>query len=223
MIILSNNTSINSKRNYAFGEEIANAITHFVFAIILLIATPLLAVLAYEQTGNALISWSFVIFTLSNFGMFVTSALYHSSEFDSKHRDVYKKLDHIFIYVAIAGTYTPLVITNIEGGLAIFCLVAQWGTVLFGVLYKTLKKDQSPKVSLTIYLLMGWMAIILIPQILATQNLALMFWMLTGGLFYTFGTIFFVMHHIKWMHSVWHIFVGLGSMSFLIAISFFAI
>lgn len=95
--------------------------------------------------------------------MFLVSTLYHAMNHHSSHKRVFRILDHIFIYFAIASSYTPVALCLIKGYQGIFILIVQWAMVLVGILYKSISIISLPKLSLTIYLVMGWTAILFFP------------------------------------------------------------
>lgn len=129
--------------------------------------------------------------------------------------------DHIFIYVAIAGTYTPIAISVIGGLHAVLILCVQWVMVLFGILYKSIAKNSMPKFSLMIYLVMGWSLIIFMPLFIKKAN-PLLFWLiLAGGILYSVGAAIYARKGFKYHHMVWHLFVFLGTLTHFIGICFF--
>lgn len=200
-------------------EEAANAITHGVMALLTILGIPVVAVNGYIE-GGTLFASTKSIFMMSMFGMFLTSCLYHSMPPSGIHKKVFRLLDHIFIYVAIAGSYTPMAIIVIGGWLGWSVVLFQWALVIFGALYKSLSKQAVPKVSLTFYLLMGWTAIVLLPSILRNAGFGLLITILAGGLFYSVGAVFYAMKGFKYHHMVWHILINLGAASHFIAIIF---
>ena len=121
------------------GEEIGNAVSHGVMSLLSLLALPFAAVWAYaHDPGGVLASVSVSVFVISIFLMFLASTLYHSMNPQSKHKEVFHILDHIFIYVAIAGSYTPIALSVIGGWQGVFITVLQWAMVIFGVFYNCL-------------------------------------------------------------------------------------
>lgn len=206
--------------NLSFGEEVANAITHGVASILVLIGLPTAAVIAYAK-GKTIDAVGVSIFCMSIFLMFLMSTFYHVMKSDTKHKFVMKRLDHIFIYVAIAGTYTPISISVIGGWQSIIILSIQWSMVLFGILYKCLSKKSIPKLSLGIYLIMGWSIVFFMPQFLKNANNVLISFIVAGGLLYTVGAIFYAKKGFKYFHMVWHLFVFLGALMHFIGICFF--
>ena len=132
------------------GEEIANTLSHGVMACATLAALPFAAVWAYaHDTEPVLAAVSVSVFVISIFLMFLASTLYHSMNPQSRHKEVFHILDHIFIYVAIAGSYTPIALSVIGGWQGIVIAVVQWAMVLFGIFYKSLSRRSIPAVTLT--------------------------------------------------------------------------
>lgn len=208
------------KYEYSFGEEIANATSHGPMAALALLALPYVAVKAYIK-GGVLDSVGVSVFVISVFLMLLASTLYHSMSEGTRHKQIFKILDHIFIYVAIAGTYTPIALSIIGGWQGILITIIQWGMVLFGILYKSLSKKSIPKVSLTIYLVMGWTIIFFLPIFLAKSPVLLSVFITIGGVLYSMGAYFYAKKGFKYHHMVWHFFVNLGALSHFIGIVFF--
>ena len=205
---------------YTVGEEIGNSVSHGIMALVCLCGIAPVAIHAYLKNG-ALAATGTTIFMISLFMMFAASALYHSSAFDSKHRQVLQILDHIFIYFAIAGTYTPICLSVIGGWLGITVVIIQWIIVIFGILHNSLAKQKVPKVSLAIYLVMGWSIVIIAPMFLRKAELGLQLMVLAGGAFYSIGTYFYAKKDKIFYHTVWHFFVNLGAVSHFLGILLF--
>ena len=142
---------------------------------------------------------------------------------DSKHKAVFHKLDHIFIFVAIAGTYTPVALLVIGGWQGVFVTVLQWTAVLLGILYKTLARRSIPALSLTIYLVMGWTAIFFLPRLIRNASLPLLLLILLGGVLYTAGAIVYAKKGFRYHHLVWHLFIDLALLSHLAGIVFLSV
>ena len=153
--------------------------------------------------------------------MFLKSTLYHVMKDSTPHKRVFNILDHIFIYFAIAGSYTPVALYVIGGWQGIVIVVLQWVMVLFGIFYKSLAKKSIPKVSLTIYLVMGWTVLFFFPLFLKNANLLFIILIATGGLLYTLGAIFYAKIGFKYHHMVWHLCINLAAITHYIAIVFF--
>ena len=207
-------------RMYTFGEEVGNSVSHGVMAFATLGGIAPMAIRAYVHHGT-LAAVSASIFMCSLFLMFLSSTLYHSMTEDTKHRQVMQILDHIFIYVAIAGTYTPIALMVIGGWQGIVVASLQWAMVIFGVLYKSISKRRIPKVSLTIYLVMGWSVVFVAPMFIRNSSLGLQMLILGGGIFYSAGAYFYAKKGKRFFHMVWHFFVNLGAVCHFLAILWF--
>lgn len=206
-----------------FGEEIANTVSHGVMAILTLLLLPFAAVWSYTHAvGNNIESAVGVsIFVISIFLMFLCSTLYHAMHPQSKHKSIFHILDHIFIYVAIAGSYTPIALTVIGGWQGILIVALQWAMVLFGVFYKSLSKRSIPAVSLTIYLIMGWTVVFFFPLFLRNASTPLLVLIAIGGLFYTIGAWFYAKKGFRYHHLVWHLMINIAVCCHATAIVFF--
>lgn len=203
----------------SFKEEVFNCVTHGIMAIIMLILIPICAVYSYAMydTTRAI---GVSIFTICLFLMFMGSTLYHSMKYSSPQKAVFRILDHIFIYFAIAGSYTPIALSLIKGWEGALILVVQWSMVLIGILYKSIATNSLPKLSLTIYLVMGWTAVLFIPSLLRNANLTFLMLIVTGGIMYSIGAYFYAKKSMKYSHVIWHIFISLASICHFIAIVF---
>lgn len=205
-----------------YGEEVANSISHGIMAMLALFAIPFASVWAYLNSSyNALYSFSVSIFVISIFLMLLTSTLYHAMHPLSKHKAIFHILDHIFIYVAIAGSYTPVALLVIGGWQGVAITILQWAMVIFGVFYKSLSTRSIPAVSLTIYLIMAWTIIFFMPLLLRNASTMLIVLIGVGGLFYMLGAYFYAKKGFRHHHLVWHLFINLAVISHFIAIVFY--
>ena len=211
---------IKKARQYTFGEELGNAVSHGVMASIALGGMTPTAIHAYLR-GGALAAVSVSIFMCALFLMFLSSAIYHSMTFDTKQKQVMQILDHIFIYVAIAGSYTPIALSVIGGWQGIVVASLQWAMVIFGILYKSIAKRKIPKLSVAIYLVMGWSAIFVAPMLIRNAHLGLQLLLLGGGVFYSAGVYFYAKKEKRFFHMVWHFFVNLGAVCHFLGVLMF--
>ena len=207
----------------SFGEEVANSVSHGVMTILMLLALPFSAVWAYmhNPANSVLASVGVSIFVISIFLMFLCSTLYHSTLPESKHKAVFHILDHIMIYFAIAGSYTPVALCVIGGWQGVLIVVIQWVMVLFGIFYKSLSKRSIPSISLTIYLIMGWMIVIFFPLFWNNASTPLLALIGAGGIFYTLGAIFYAKKGFRYHHLVWHLLINLAVVCHFVGIVFF--
>ena len=207
-----------SKR-LSFGEEVANSITHAVGAVAMLVLLPITAIYSYHHYGmQAAVGMS--IFDISLFLMFMSSTIYHSMQYDSPQKFVLRIIDHSMIYIAIAGSYTPVALSLAGGWLGYLIIVLQWGATIFGILYKIFAKKINDKFSLFLYLLMGWLVVFIIPSIISKTGVVFWSLMLAGGLAYTIGAIFYARKR-PYDHMIWHLFILLACILQYIAIVHF--
>lgn len=205
----------------SFPEEVGNSITHGIMAFICLILLPIVAIKGYIE-GGEIKAIGLSVFLISLFLMFLISCLYHSMKYDTEQKTIFRILDHCFIYVAIAGSYTPIALCVIEGWQGTLILFLQWSMVLAGVLYKSIARKAYPKISVTIYLIMGWVAVLFIPVLLKKASSELLFFVVVGGIFYSIGTFFYKRQYEKnYNHLIWHFFINAGAISHLIGILFY--
>jgi hemolysin III len=217
---LKNIAKIKIIRPYTFGEEVGNSITHGVMALIVLSGIAPAAINAYVKNG-ALAAFGTSVFMCAICLMFTASGLYHLMPPETKHKHVLQILDHIFIYVAIAGTYTPVSLSVIGGWQGIVVASLQWVMVIFGVLYRSIAKRSIPKASITIYLVMGWAVLFVAPMFIQNASLGMQILMLAGGVFYSGGVYFYKKKEKRFFHMLWHFFVNLGAVCHFLAVLLF--
>jgi len=206
--------------NFTLGEEIGNSVSHGVMAAAVLGGIAPVAIHAYIKHGP-LAAVGTSIFMCSIFLMFLSSAIYHSMSADTLHKQVMQILDHIFIYFAIAGTYTPIALSVIGGWQGIVVASLQWAMVIFGILYKSISRRKIPKISVTIYLVMGWSILFVLPMFIRHASLGLQILLLAGGIFYSAGVYFYAKKDKRFFHMVWHFFVSLGAICHFLGILMF--
>lgn len=207
-----------SKR-YTKKEEIANGITHGMGVLFGIIALTVLLIMSIRK-GDIPSIVSFSIYGGCIILMFLSSTLYHSFTIE-KVKKILRVFDHSSIFIFIAGTYTPIALLALEGYLRIIILVAVWLIALSGVGFKIFTFDKFDKykvLSLIIYIGMGWTAIIPIKAIINATSVNFFYWILSGGLLYTFGTIFYSIKKIPYNHAIWHIFVLAASVTHFVGI-----
>lgn len=203
----------------SFGEEVANAISHGVMAFLCLCALPACSIYAYLQ-GGYLRATGISIYIICIFLMFLISCIYHSMDFASNQKYIFRKLDHICIYLAIAGSYTPIALCLIQGKEGLIVILIEWIAVIAGILMKSISKQAHPILSMTIYLAMGWAAVLFLPVLLKKCTPLFLGFILAGGLLYTIGTFFYTKPQHKYFHFIWHLFINLASILHFIAIVF---
>lgn len=197
-------------RRQSFGEELANSLTHGIAALLVLCSIPAMAIIAH-RSGTTADVVGMSVFCSSIFLMFLMSTLYHAMEHESRHKKIFKILDHIFIYVAIAGSYTPIALRVIGGWEAVAILAVQWVMVLVGIFYKSLARKSMPKMSMALYLVMGWTVVLILPSFYRNASPALFWLIFAGGSCYSLGAIFYAMQSVRYHHMIWHLFVFAGA------------
>ncbi len=214
------------KTQETFGEEIGNATTHGVMAVFMLGILPYAAVHSYlnAKSGHAILDTVAIsIFCIGTFLMFLMSTIDHTMKHGTKQKEVFNRLDHIMIFYAIAGAYTPVCLTIIGGKWGIGLCIAQWLVVIGGTLVKAIafsKSAISYIFSAVLYLLMGWMIVLCFP-ILYEQASPITFWLiLAGGICYTTSVVLFFMR-FKFAHMIFHLLVDFGAICHVIALCFF--
>lgn len=197
-------------------NEPVSSLSHLVATLLSVAALTLLVTLAALH-GTALHVVTSAVFGAALLLLYLASTLYHFLNKEHPAKELFRILDHSMIYVLIAGTYTPVVLLVLPPawGWSLFGVI--WGLALIGVLKKALRLSVPAWFSALFYLLMGWIVLIAYQPLSQALTFEGFLWLLSGGLFYTFGVIFFALdHHYqtgRWytLHDIFHIFVMLGS------------
>ncbi len=196
-------------RTVSTGEEIANAITHGIGALLAVAALVVLIVMAAIH-GSVWHIVSFSIFGATLVLLYFASTLYHSLT-HAKAKRVFHKFDHISIYLLIAGTYTPFCLTALRGWIGWTVLGVVWSCAILGAVLKAISVGKRIKLSTVLYILMGWVILVAIQPLYKAMPFNGFLFLVAGGISYTIGTIFFIRNQVKYNHSVWHVFVLGGS------------
>ncbi|MCW7554260.1 hemolysin III family protein [Endozoicomonas gorgoniicola] len=197
-------------RAYSLGEEIANSVTHGIGAMLSVAGLTLLVTYAAIQ-GDIWRVVSFSIYGGSMILLFLMSTLYHSFQ-NEKVKQVFKLLDHCAIYLLIAGTYTPFLLVTLRGttGWILFAII--WLLAFTGIIFKLAFRHRFKKLSLLTYVAMGWLALFVGQELARSLSAGGMAWLISGGLAYTLGVIFYVWKKLPYNHAIWHLFVLAGSL-----------
>ncbi|WP_019910358.1 PAQR family membrane homeostasis protein TrhA [Paenibacillus sp. HW567] len=201
---------------YSRKEEVANAITHGIGALLSLAALVLLVVYA-AQSGTAWHVVSFSVYGATMLLLYINSTLVHSLR-EGRAKDFFEFMDHSSIYLFIAGTYTPFLLVVIRGTLGWTLFGIVWGIAVFGVFFKAFFVKRFLFMSTLFYIAMGWLIVIAWNPLSAVMAAGGMTLLLAGGLLYTLGTIFYVWRGFPYHHAIWHLFVLGGSI-----VHFFAV
>ena len=196
-------------RTLSIREEIFNSITHGIGTLLSIAALVMLVVIAALK-GNVWHIVSFSIFGSTLVLLYLSSTLYHSFT-KEKIKNLFARFDHAAIFLLIAGTYTPLLLTVVRGALGWTLFGIIWGVAITGVVIRSIYLTKFRKLMVGIYVAMGWMFIFaIIPLINNLSGTSLTFLFLGGG-FYSLGVIFYVWRNLKFGHGIWHLFVLAGS------------
>jgi hemolysin III len=198
------------------GERF-NSISHLVGAALALAGAVVLVVVA-SRRGDAYRIVSFSIYGATLFLLYLMSTLYHGLP-PGRAKRVFRVLDHQAIYLLIAGSYTPFTLLSLNGSVGWWMFGAIWGLAVLGMVLDALPLHGARVLQMVIYFVMGWLIVLALKPLLAVLPTAGFIWLLTGGLFYTSGIVFYALdQRYPWMHGVWHLFVLAGSISHYVAI-----
>lgn len=221
--VKTNNINLidNKQRLYTIGEEIANAIIHGIAAL-LSIAGLVIAIVYSAIYGNAYSVVSSCVYGSSLVVMYTMSTLYHSIT-NLKAKRVFRALDHSSVFFLIAGTYTPYCLVTLRGpiGWSIFGIV--WTVAITSIVFSSISVEKFKKVNFTCALILGWIIILAFNPLMDYLNINAIILLIAGGLAYTFGTIFYILNKKRFMHSIWHILVILGSVLHYFSILFYVL
>ncbi|MDR3215469.1 MAG: hemolysin III family protein [Bacilli bacterium] len=206
---------------YTIEEDIANSISHGIGALIIMVGNVYLIYQA-SLTLNIVNVICFAVYGYILVGMLLASCLYHGIRHIGT-RDIFKRLDHSFIFLLITGTYCPIVFVGLKTTqsyivFSILCLIT-----ICGIIFKVFFSDRFKILSTVIFILMGWLAVFLIPQIISTLSSSFLLWIIIGGLSYTLGALLYAFGKFKYHHFIWHLFVLGGAFAHYIAILFYLI
>ncbi|KAB2921512.1 MAG: hemolysin III family protein [Dechloromonas sp.] len=202
------------------GERF-NAWTHLVGALLALAGAVWLQVQAVAS-GDAWKMVSVAVYGATLVLLYAISTTYHSVR--GRLKRVFQKLDHLSIYLLIAGSYTPFCLISLRGpwGWTLFGVV--WSLALLGMLQEIKPRSEARVLSLIIYALMGWIVLVAIEPLLENLGLSGFLWLAAGGVFYTVGIVFFAFdERFRHWHGIWHLFVIAGSLMHFVAILFYVL
>ncbi len=193
-----------------------SALTHLIGAVLACIAAATLIIKAIE-VGSMTYIITFTIFGLSLILLYTASTVYHIIDQPESLRRKYKRIDHMMIFILIAGTYTPICLISLKGTLGVVLLVVIWGIAIAGIIMKAFWLDAPRWLTTGMYLLMGWLVIVAIYPVFKAMPQEGFRWLVAGGITYTIGGIIYglkwPLKHHKWFgfHELFHLFVMGGS------------
>lgn len=202
-----------------YGEKL-NSISHLVGSVFALIAFGALLALSV-QTGNPRTIVGYSVFGLTLVLLYAMSTLYHSFR-APELKQVFRVLDHISIYLLIAGTYTPFMLIGVDSSKGTMILALVWSLAVIGIISEVLLSGKLVKTcQLIIYLSMGWACSLDFPSLKSALPHEGFLWLAAGGITYTVGIVFYIVDKVGWLnhaHGIWHFFVLAGSTFHFIAV-----
>lgn len=207
---------------YTVGEEIANAVTHGVAALLSIAGLAVLVAFAVLYSGSPKVVAAVSIFGASMVFLYTASTLYHSIP-NPRAKKVLQYLDHSMIYVLIAGSYTPFCLITLQGYTGIALLCAVWLIAIAGISLQAVLLNKADWINCLLYLSMGWIAVFVIDPLVSTLDSTGLALLVAGGLAYTVGVVFYIFERIPFSHAIWHTFVFAGTTLQFFSVLFYVI
>ena len=201
-------------------EEQLNAVSHAIGALLGIAGLILLIVYNTNKTDWSL--FSVIVYGISIIILFTASTLYHAIR-GEKRKHYFRIVDHIGIYLLIAGTYTPVLLISLEQSLGWILFGVVWGIALFGVILKLFFTGRFEVFSTLLYLAMGWLIVFDFSNLSDAIGSEGVLWLFAGGLFYTVGIVFYAINKIPYNHVIWHVFVLAGAICHYLMILWYVI
>ncbi|WP_414838418.1 PAQR family membrane homeostasis protein TrhA [Carnobacterium sp. TMP28] len=215
----SASNQVHFSKRYLIINEVFNAITH---GIGLGLSIAGLVILLYKaaNNGTTIELFSYIVYGSTLMLLYLCSTLYHSLSF-TRARKLFKVFDHMSIFLLIAGTYTPYTLITIGGSLGWTLFGIVWSIAFIGVMYKALWINHLQKYSTWLYIMMGWICVFALKPIYIGLGFNGFLLLLSGGLSFTIGAIFYSLRNVRFMHVVWHLFVLAGTIFMYFSILFY--
>jgi len=205
-------------------REPISGLTHLAGALSSVVGLIVLVVAAVRR-GTVWHITSFAIFGASLVLLYTASSLYHLLRVSPRGVRILRRLDHMMIYILIAGTYTPFCLIALRSTVGAALLVVVWGLAVGGIVLKSVWMHAPPWISVLSYVGMGWLSVTLLPPLARTAPPTALWWLIVGGLFYSAGIVFYAERWPRLFgkyvssHDVWHLFVIAGSLSHYFAVA----
>jgi hemolysin III len=209
-----------SNRGQSLGEEVANSISHGLGLVAAIVGTPFLILSAIDYADVSFVV-GVSIFSGTMILLYLASTLYHAMP-RGKAKYIFRVIDHSAVYLLIAGTYTPFMLGVLEGAWGWSLLAAVWTLALIGVGLKAFGKASHPAISTTLYVVLGWLILIVIKPLISLMEPNGLLLLVLGGVLYTLGVVFFVIDsRMRYGHLVWHLFVVGGTVCHYFSIYYY--
>lgn len=190
---------------YSVTEEIVHALTHGVGVVLSIIGLSWMLYVSISAADP----WRIVasaVYGATLILLFLASTVYHSM-YASRHREIFKLIDHCAIYLLIAGTYTPFLLVAMRSNTGWWLFGTIWALATAGIVKKLWLRHRFPKLALASYLVMGWLIVVAAPQVAAAIGPNGMAWLVAGGISYSVGAVFYALDRLPFNHAIWHVFV----------------
>ena len=203
--------------SYSFTEEVANAVTHGIAALLSIAALVVMLWYTVTRSGdtNAIVSAS--IFGSAMIILYTASTLYHAVPV-GRLKQILQVFDHGAIYLMIAGSYTPFCLVSLKGPVGWTLCAVVWSIALFGMIFQPLLMKRADWLNCILYLLLGWCVVLVIKPLIATLATTGLWLLVAGGIVYSVGVVFYLCEKIPFNHAIWHLFVLAGT-----ALQFFSV
>lgn len=201
---------------YTLSEELMNSISHGIGAG-LSVAALVLCIVQAAVNGSAAGVVSASVYGATLVILYCMSTLYHAIT-NKTARRVFRVFDHTSIYLLIAGTYTPIALVTLKGATGWVLFGVVWGIAVLGIVLNAISIERFKKFSMISYVVMGWAVVFSAKEVFAKMPKYGLIFLLIGGIAYTVGIIFYALKKVKYMHSVWHLFVLAGSILHFFAV-----
>jgi len=192
-----------------YKGEIFNSVSHLIATAISLVGAAVLITLASVE-GDTLKVASYTVYGITLCLLYLCSTLYHS--FRGRAKNIFQRLDHLAIYLLIAGTYTPFALVTLEGPTGWWLFGVVWSLAVIGIIIENLPTNGPRVIPIIIYLVMGWACVFTLDSMMAGMSEIAFNLLVGGGLVYSAGIIFYILDNwLPWCHEIWHLFVIGGS------------
>ena len=202
---------------YSVVEEVIHSLTHGVGVLLSIVALSWMLFVSISAADP----WRIVassIYGVTLIALFLASTVYHSM-YASRHREIFKLLDHCAIYLLIAGTYTPFLLVAMRSNTGWWLFGTIWALATAGIVKKLWFRHRFPKIALASYLAMGWLVVVAAPQVAEAIGPNGMAWLVAGGISYSVGAIFYALDRMPFNHAVWHVFVLAGGVCHFMSVA----
>lgn len=210
------NTDLDNRRPLHPREEIANGISHGLALLLAVAALPVL-ILSATKVGNTRFTVGVSVFGATIILLYLASTLYHSLT-HVRAKQFFRHVDHCAIFLLIAGSYTPFTLGVLRGPWGWTLLAIVWVLAVAGIAMKLIAGHRHWWLSMVLYLVMGWLAIVAIKPIITLVPLPGILLILAGGVAYSGGLAFFAAHRLRYNHFIWHLFVMAGTVCHYLAV-----